>query len=428
MANSKFLPPKGFRDHLPEEMAIRRRATAILADVFERYGFQPLETPTLEYASTLMGKYGAEADKLLYLFRDRGGRDVGLNYDLTVPTARVLAAYPQLVKPFKRYQIQPAYRAENPQKGRYRQFTQCDIDTIGSDSPLADAEILAVINDSLEALGLANFTIYLNSRPVLYNLCKSLAVKENDWNTLLQTVDKADKLSVAGLNVELSKKGFGDEFYSQQIKPFLDEAEANFLDSSLTGDSSLDEVYKAALEMGVPGPNLKFKPTIVRGLDYYTGSIFETVVREPKLGSVTGGGRYDNLIAQLGGPKLTAVGSTIGLDRICDVISELKLWPKVSSRPQVLVTIFAPQFKGESLKLSQALRDALIATEVYLDPKDRLDKQLKYADKRGIPYCLIVGDEEVKNKVAVLKDMSTGDQESLPLVRIRERLSHHEAR
>lgn len=422
MADSRFLPPKGFRDHLPETMVIRNRIRKILTEVFERYGFQPLETPTLENAGTLMGKYGAEADKLLYLFKDRGDRHVGLNYDLTVPTARVLAAYGQLVKPFKRYQIQPAYRAENPQKGRYRQFTQCDIDIVGTNSPLADAEILAVINDSLEALGLANFSIYFNSRPVLYRICQELGLPEKSWNTILQTVDKADKLEPEALDDELLAKGFADKLYTGQIKGMLEELETAFANSNLTGDSNLDEVYRSALEMGVPGPNLKFKPSIVRGLDYYTGSIFETVVSEPKIGSVTGGGRYDQLIGQLGGPNLPAVGTTIGLDRIADVIAQLRLWPQLNAAPKVLVTVFNPTFLRESLKIAQALRDDLINTEVYLDAQDRLEKQLKYANKRGIPFCLIIGEEEVKKQAAVLKNMTTGDQQILALPEILARL------
>lgn len=428
MASPQFLPPKGFRDQLPETMAIRQYIQSVLVSVFERYGFQPLATPTVEYASTLMGKYGAEADKLLYLFKDRGGRDLGLNYDLTVPTARVLAAYPDLAKPFKRYQIQSAFRAENPQRGRYRQFTQCDIDIIGTNSPLADAEVLAVINDSLEALELPGFSININSRPVLYRLAEALELPEKSWNSLLQTIDKADKLEGKDLDNELEGKGFDAKLYTSQIKGMLEELETNFADSGLTGDPNLDQIYQYALGMGIPGPNLRFAPNIVRGLDYYTGSIFETVVTEPKIGSVTGGGRYDKLIGQLGGPDLPAVGTTLGLDRLTDVAVELKLWPNVRSVPSVLVTVFSPTLLPHSLKFAQGLREDGIRTELYLNPSDRLDKQLKYANKRQIPYCVILGEAEVEKDAAVLKDMATGDQEILPFEDVRARLAKYEKR
>ena len=396
---------KGFPDFLPPQMAIRKRVIAILEEVFTSFGFEPLQTPTLEYADVLMGKYGEEADKLLYLFEDRGGRKVGLNYDLTVPTARVLAQYQELPKPFKRYQIQPAYRAENTQKGRYRQFPQCDIDIFGSRSPLSDAEILTVISTSLQNLGFENFSILINSRPVLYSILEKLNVPTSDYQKVLQVVDKTDKLTPDQLDQELIQKNLPLS-YTKQIMPLLNKAKP---------DINLEQVINLAISMGVPKDKLVFSPHVVRGLDYYTGTIFETIVKEPKIGSVTGGGRYDNLIKQLGGPDIPAVGTTIGLDRICDCIEELNLWKNNTTGTQVLVSIFSPEFLDSSLKLASSLRSLELSTHLYPDSDARLDKQLKYASKKGIPFVAIIGENEAKNNTAILKNMLSGEQKSYGL-------------
>ncbi len=422
MSKSNFQPPKGFRDFLPHQMAIRNHVVKLFTQVFESFGFQPLQTPTLEYAEVLMGKYGDEADKLLYLFEDRGGRKVGLNYDLTVPTARVLSQYQDLPKPFKRYQIQPSYRAENTQRGRYRQFTQCDIDILGSDSPLADAEILAVIYTALKSLSLDNFTIFINSRPVLYKIMDKIGVPSDKWNSVLQTVDKADKLTTQDLDRELLAKGFGQAFFSQKIKDQLDQVNQNWTNHQTSGDEFLDAVFNFALEMGVKKAAIQFKPSIVRGLDYYTGPIFETVVTKPQIGSVTGGGRYDHLIKQLGGPDLPSVGTTLGLDRICDVIEELQLWPNITGNAKVLVTIFSPSLASRAIATRQALQQVGIATQLYLDLNTKLDKQMKYADKMGIPYVVIIGDEEAAKNQVILKDMASGNQDLLTLDQLINRL------
>lgn len=382
---------KGFRDFLPETMVIRNRVINTLKQVFESYGFSELQTPTLEYAELLTGKYGEEAEKLMYLFKDQGGRDVGLKYDLTVPLARIMAQYPNLPKPFKRFQIQPAFRAENTQKSRYREFYQCDLDTVGSTSPLADAEILAVIQASLDALGFTNFTIRINSRPILFKITDSLSV--------LQSLDKLDKKTREEVERELSDK----KISANDIKTVFSKIE------SAKPDDNLTEVISIAKSLGVT--NLKFDPTLVRGLDYYTGTIFETVVDEPKIGSITGGGRYDNLIKSLGGPDLPAVGTTLGLDRICDCISELNLWPDLSLTPvRILVTIFSPEYSDKSLELSTKLRRAGIPTELYPDDRTKLEKQIQYAARKKIPYVAILGPDEDAKDVVTVKNLSTGKQ------------------
>ena len=413
---------KGFRDFLPKQMIVRKKAIEILTSVFESYGFEPLQTPTLEYGSVLMGKYGEEADKLLYTFEDRGGRTVGLNYDLTVPTARVLAQYPDLPKPFKRYQIQPSYRAENTQKGRYRQFTQCDIDIIGPKSAVSDAEILAVIHESLTKLHIPKFTIHVNSRAILYDLMKMAHIPEDKWNTVLQTVDKINKKTKDELDAELVTKGFASGLFSGTIHPLLEQISAQYTEHQTTSDPYVNDVITYAKAMGVV--HMQFNPSIVRGLDYYTGPIFETVVDEPAIGSVTGGGRYDNLIQQLGGPDITAVGTTLGLDRLCDVIEELHLWNDLPTTvTTVLVSQFSPDMTMQAVTTAHTLRAAGIATELYQDPQAKLEKQLKYALSKGIPYLVIQGPEEIEKHTVILKDLTTKEQEALPIAHVIEKLS-----
>ena len=385
---------KGFRDFGPDVMVVRNKVINILKSVFESYGFSELITPTLEYAEVLTGKYGEEAEKLMYLFKDQGGRDVGLKYDLTVPLARYMSQNQYLPIPFKRYQIQPAFRAENTQKGRYREFYQCDIDAVGSKSPLVDAEILAIISTSLNTLGFNNFTIRVNSRQILFGITDSLSV--------LQSLDKLDKKSREEVTTELIEKNIS----SDEIKTIF-----NKLDNAKL-DDNLSKIIDIAKSLGVT--NIKFDPTLVRGLDYYTGAIFETVVTEPKIGSITGGGRYDNLIKSLGGPDLPAVGTTLGLDRICDVITELNLWPDLAkTSTKILVTVFSPELLNNSLDLALRLRLNNINTELYPEPV-KLDKQLKYADAKGIPYVAIIGPEEIASNTVKLKNMSTGEQKCLP--------------
>jgi histidyl-tRNA synthetase len=395
---------KGFRDFLPETMAIRNKVINTLKSVFESYGFSGLQTPTLEYAEVLKGKYGEEAEKLMYLFKDNGGREIGLKYDLTVPLARVMTQYPNLPKPFKRYQIQPVFRAENTQKGRYREIYQCDVDTVGTISPTADAEILAIISDSLTSLKFNNFTIRINSRQILGRI--------TDSPTILQSIDKLDKKTPQEIIEELKAKGVQNSLI-QEIFSKLD---------SLKPDDHLDKVIDRAIKLGAK--NIRFDPRLVRGLDYYTGPIFETVVTEPKIGSITGGGRYDNLIKDLGGPDLPATGTSFGLDRICDAIEETKLWPDLKlNRVRILVTVFDTELVDKSLALFTSLRRANIAVELYPEQRFGLDKQLKYASQKGIPYVAIIGPEEAGKNLIRLKNMQTREQQTVDLTNLISQLS-----
>ena len=402
---------KGFRDFLPETMTIRNKVISTLKAVFESYGFAELQTPTLEYAEVLTGKYGEEAEKLMYLFKDPGNRAVGLKYDLTVPLARLMTQYPDLPKPFKRYQIQPAFRAENTQKSRYREFYQCDIDTIGTTSPLADAEILAVISDSLSALKFSDFTIRVNSRQILFDLIIKSGISSDKTFTVLQIIDKLDKKPRTEIEVELASKQV-DQLQINNLFSLLDTAQP---------DPKLQEIIDLGIKLGAR--NVQFSPFLVRGLDYYTGAIFETIVEKPKIGSITGGGRYDQLIKTLGGPDLPAVGTTIGLDRICDVIADLNLWPNLPKSPaQVLVAIFSPDLYSPALKLSRSLRESGVNTELYPNPNIKLDKQLKYASAKNIPFVAILGPEEISQNSIKIKNMQTSEQQNLSLENLKNYL------
>ncbi len=409
---------KGFRDLLPREAIIKQQVIERLKKTFEEFGFQPLETPTLEYADVLLGKYGQEADKLVYTFKDKGGRKVGLRYDLTVPVCKVLALYQnQIPLPFKRYQIQNVFRAEKPQRGRFREFTQCDIDTFGIESPLADAEIIQVIYAALKNLGFKEFVVNINSRQVLFQLLEQAGINEKGRQlSVLQSIDKLDKKSQEEVEAELAEKGFS----SQEIKSIfqaINKAEPN---------EELKQIFQFLKTNKIPERFWQFNPKMVRGLDYYTRAIFETYVTRPKIGSITGGGRYDKLVAQLGGPEITGTGSTIGLERIVEVIKDQQLWPELKTNPtKVLVTIFSPELLEKSIEATNQLRTAGINTELYLDPNKKLDKQLKYADRKGIPYVLIIGPDEIRQKKALLKDFSSGQQFLLSLPEILTTLLAH---
>ncbi len=394
---------KGFRDFLPQNLAIRNYVKSIFVQTFENFGFEPLETPALEYASTLLGKYGQEADKLVYKFTDQGDREIGLRYDLTVPVSKVLAIYQnQIPLPFKRYQIQPVWRAEKPQKGRYREILQCDIDTFGPKSPINDAEIIAVIYQILKQLNFNKYSIRLNSRIVLSQILNQAGISENQ-QSILQSLDKTQKIGQEGVSTELIQKG-------------LSQSQIDLLYSSI-GSAKPDPYLQSVIEnlkaFDLPQEVYVFDPTMIRGLDYYTGPIFETYVEKPKIGSITGGGRYDNLIETLGGPPIPAVGTTIGLDRIVDVISELNLLPNIpKTSTKIMVANFGPDTENESLKLASALRGQNITTLLYPNA-DKLSKQFKYASDKSIPFVAVIGPDEASNNLVSLKNMNTGEQKTI---------------
>lgn len=404
MSNNNLSTLKGFRDFLPYDMAIRNRVTGIFRNVFEKYGFDEIMTPSLEYQDVLLGKTGQEAEKLMYLFRDPGKREVGLRYDLTVPLARFVSMYHQVLpNPFRRYQIQPVWRAENTQKGRYREIYQCDIDIIGTSSPLSDAEVLAVINEILSTLSFADYKIRLNSRTVLFSSMEKAGVDKDKWLTTIQSIDKLDKKSRDEIEKELLDKGVKSESIAEV---FIQIAKAK-------PDAFLSQVIKSARKLGVD--SIDFDPSLARGLDYYTGPIFESVVAKPKIGSITGGGRFDKLMAALGGPDLPATGSTIGLDRIVDIIKELNLMPNLKpTKTDVLIGVFSQEFLSDSLDIAQKLRQNGVNCEVFTEDA-KLPKQIKYASKKGVPYFAIIGPEEKKSGRVSIKNLLDGTQKTISL-------------
>lgn len=395
---------KGFRDFLPSQKRARDLVLAKIKSSFELYGFEPLETPTLEYAELLLGKYGDEADKLVYSFKDRGARQVALRYDQTVPTARVLSQYQnELGKGFRRYQIQNVFRADKPQKGRYREFTQCDADIFGITSELADAEILAVYYNIYKSLGLTDLVIEINDRDTLISTLSPFASDTVPVSSIIQSVDKLDKLTTSEVITELVTKGISKKNATQALADI----------ESAIPSPNLKAILLAVTELGVPATSLKFNPVIARGLDYYTGMIFEGKI-PGETGSVGGGGRYDQLIENLGGPSIPAVGFGLGFDRTIEVLISRSL---ISSSPttRVLVTVFSPDLQGQALKAAQSLREAGINSELYPDPSDKLDRQFKYADKKGIPYALVIGQDELSKNLVTLKNLATRKQVTIPV-------------
>jgi histidyl-tRNA synthetase len=396
---------KGFRDFLPAEKRKRDYVMSKIKEVFERFGFEPLETPTLEYASLLLGKYGDEADKLVYTFEDRGERQVGLRYDQTVPTARVLAQYQnELPRYFRRYQMQNVFRADKPQKGRFREFTQCDIDIFGSTSPLADAEILACTYEVYKNIGFKTVQLNINDRQVLMATLSPFATEQVTVFSLIQTIDKLDKVSVGEAVEELINKGLAKTSAQAAIEAI----------STAQPSENLQAILKATRELGVPDEALVFNPRIARGLDYYTGMIFEVTITEYPVGSVGGGGRYDNLIRDLGGPEVPAVGIAYGFDRTVEAADQLGLIPTANSSTQVLVTVFDEKTQGASLVAAQQLRAASLRTELY-PAVDKIGKQFKLADQKQIPWVIIIGEAEVAQNQVTLKNMASGEQTTLTL-------------
>ncbi len=380
---------KGFRDFLPKEALTRQTVIAKIKTVFEQYGFDPLETPALEYAETLMGKYGDEGDKLLYVFRDNGDRHVGLRYDQTVPLSRVIAQYPDLPLPFKRYQIQPVWRAENTQKGRYREFLQCDIDTVGSSSPIADAEIIACVLTIAKALGLPSPVISVNDRTLFDAI--GLSKKE------IIIIDKLDKIGKEAVIEELSKLDATQRFEQLEVSQKTERINQIF---TYLADAGFEE-----------HTDFKFDPFLARGLDYYTSTIFELKDTAYPAGSLAGGGRYDKLIGMFSGRELPAVGVAFGFDRLVDALTELKLLETKQTVSRVLVTVFSPDLLEQSVNIVNELRNNGISTELYLDPESKLEKQIKYADKKGIPFVVIIGPEEAQKSVINVKHMQTREEQ-----------------
>ncbi len=392
---------KGFRDFLPEEARKRQYVINALKKVFELYGFEPLETPALEYEEVLLGKYGEEGDKLMYKFADQGGRKVAMRYDQTVPLARVVAQYSTLPKPFKRYQIQNVWRAENTQKGRFREFLQCDIDTVGISSPNSDAEIVLVTIKALEKLGFKDFKVLINDRAIFTNLVSEANIDEKNLPKVIRSIDKLKKIGEEGVIEEIKSNGLSSSQADSALQTI----------KNLVPTEALETIFRALENMGVGQEKVQFSPTLARGLDYYTGMIFEVEIADYSAGSVTGGGRYDELLGLFSNQSLPAVGCAFGFDRLLEAMDQLQLFPKDLSTTKVLVTVFSNELAEKSTEVASNLRAANVNTELWLDPESKLDKQLKYADQKSIPYVVIIGPDEVNRNSIVLKNLKSRSQQ-----------------
>jgi histidyl-tRNA synthetase len=397
---------KGFRDFLPKEARKRQFVINSIKRTFETFGFEPLETPALEYQEILLGKYGDEADKLIFKFQDQGGRNIAMRYDQTVPTSRVLAMYNQtLPMPWRRYQIQPVWRSENTQAGRYREFLQCDGDIFGSNSPLADAEIIALSDSIYKNLGFIDYKIYINDRKILFDLMEYASIPSELHLGVISEIDKLDRKSQDEVALSLKSLGLTD-VQVEHLYHHLDEQKPT---------EKLQKVIDTAIDLGVSGDVLSFHARLARGLDYYTGTIFEIKVKGYDKGSVLGGGRYDNLIEKLSNINIPAVGFAVGFDRTIEAMDELKLFTTNGKRNGCLVCIFSKELTKNALSTANFLRQNNISVEIYPDENTKLEKQLKFADKKGIKWLIVVGPDEAKNENVILKDLETGHQEEVKL-------------
>ncbi len=443
-------PPRGMRDFLPADVRRRDYVISVIKEVYERYGFQPLETPAAENIETLMGKYGEEGNRLIFKILKRGVHestgeaDLALRYDLTVPLARVVAEYRnKLPKFFKRYQIQPVWRADRPARGRFREFYQCDVDTVGSRSMIVEAELIAAASEALEKLGFKDFIVRLNHREALTGLLACAGVPLEHHEEALVALDKLDKVGREEIAKELTDRGVREEAAGRLLNFFADitslehAAEiaagddptgkqrglnsailgrlVEFVGSNEKGAKGVDELqailqFAAASDLG---RRMKVDPSLARGLSYYTGAIIEINVKDLP-GSLGGGGRYDKLIGMFSNQDVPACGFSLGLERIIVVMTERAMFPEaiVSSPADVMVTIWDENTIGESIRLAAHVRQAGLRVDLYPEA-EKLGKQFKYASEQGIPFVLIMGEDERARGEVSIKDLGSGQQQSV---------------
>ena len=443
--------PKGTRDYSPDIMVKRNYIFDTIKSVFKLYGYQPLETPAMENLSTLMGKYGEEGDKLLFKILNSGDflaqvpenellernsirltnkiSEKGLRYDLTVPFARFVVQHQsELTFPFKRYQIQPVWRADRPQKGRYREFYQCDVDVVGSDSLLHEVELIQMVDEVYRRLHI-NVRLLINNRKILAGIAETIGHPDK-LTDITVAIDKMDKIGGDAVNAELREKGI-DETAIEKLQPILNLQGSNneklerlqgILQNSPTALKGIEELttvfnYLEGLSIGT---EVKLDLTLARGLSYYTGAIFEVKALDVQIGSITGGGRYDDLTGIFGLKNMSGVGISFGADRIFDVMQQLNLFPEDNkATTQILFVNFGAKEERYCLPLMQQLRAAGINTEIYPEPA-KMKKQMGYADKKGIPFVALVGETEMQENKIALKNMATGEQQNITLAQAVE--------
>lgn len=431
--------PKGTRDFSPVEMMRRNYLFDTIRQVFRTYGFAPLETPSMENLSTLLGKYGDEGDKLLFKILNSGDYaaglsdeevrqaskicEKGLRYDLTVPFARYVVQHQgELAFPFKRYQIQPVWRADRPQKGRYREFYQCDVDVIGTRSLLCEVELVEIVAEVFRRLGI-RVALKMNNRKILYGIAETIAHADK-MTDITVAIDKLDKIGLENVKAELLERGLTPEAVDR-LQPILEltgdnEAKINRLrtilsasETGLKGVEEIETVLGYVRRLGVELP-VELDLSLARGLNYYTGAIFEVKALDYAIGSISGGGRYDDLTGIFGLPNLSGVGISFGADRIYDVMAGLGLFPEeVDCSTRVLFVNLGPAEEAAALPLLKQLRQAGIAAEIYPEA-GKMKKQMEYANRRGIPCVAILGSQELESGAVTLKDMRTGEQRQVP--------------
>ena len=427
--------PKGTRDFSPEEMMRRTYIFDSIKSVFRLFGYAPLETPSMENLSTLLGKYGDEGDKLLFKILNSGDygaklsdeelrqaskiSEKGLRYDLTVPFARYVVQHQnEIVFPFKRYQIQPVWRADRPQKGRYREFYQCDVDVIGSKSLLNEVELVDIVSRVFKKLGIS-VTLKMNNRKILFGIAQSIGHADKMIDTTV-AIDKLDKIGLDNVKAELAERGIDDEAIAK-LQPILELSGTNdeklnklseVIGSSETGLKGIEEmrtIFDHVAALGIElTPELDL--SLARGLNYYTGAIFEVKANDFAIGSISGGGRYDDLTGIFGMPGMSGVGISFGADRIYDVMLGLNLFPEeIGCSTKVLFCNFGSEEQSVAMRLVGELRNHGVAAEIYPD-SGKMKKQMEFANRRGIPYVVILGSEERERGVVLVKDMATGEQ------------------
>lgn len=439
--------PKGTRDFLPQEVAKRNYIFDAIKKVFKKYGFAPIETPSFELASTLLGKYGEEGDRLIFKILNSGEKvkkadlealkngnlarfsnslaEKALRYDLTVPFARFVVQHQNDISfPFKRYQIQPVWRADRPQHGRYQEFFQCDADVVGSDSLLYEVDFVQIFDEALSDLKIPDFTIKINNRKILSGIAE-VSGEQDNLITITVAIDKLDKIGKDGVIKELKNKGIS-EMAVEKISPLfsiegdtesrLDQM-AEYLSSSEIGLQGINElrwVFDKVNMLGLREAKLEFDVTLARGLNYYTGAIFEVKANGVKMGSICGGGRYDDLTGIFGMKGVSGVGISFGADRIYDVLTELELFPEaIDERIDILFINFGEEAELKCMELSHELRGKGIAAELY-PSSVRMNKQMKYANDRGVRYIGLLGEDEMRRGVIQLKNMDSGEQKEYP--------------
>lgn len=424
---------KGFRDYLPHDMILRQRLTEIFRTVFERHGFEPIDTPALEYLEVLAGKAG-ENETLMYSFEDHGGRQIGLRYDLTVPLARFIAMHENdVVMPFKRYHIAPVWRAEKPQRGRFREFIQCDADIVGSASMLADAEAISVLADAIHAVGLPQAVISINHRRLLQALARLAGVDEARSGGVFRAIDKLDKIGTDGVRSELVRSGVSEQSANEVLDLVTETGEPDTLLTSaerslaaiqggLEAVGELRDLVGHLHDLGVHSHAWKIDLSLARGIDYYTGPVCEARVESPRVGSIAGTGRYDGLVGNFLGRQIPATGISLGFERIVEVVRELDLLQVPHAIADAFV-VYLPSTIGEASRIARDLREHGLNVDLSVLDNRGIGAQLKHADRRGIPFAIIVGDDELTRDAISLKNLTTGDQSEVSVSLLAEALT-----